>query len=312
MSVNTKSPMHPSLQFLILSTITVGCMLLGAIIGMGFITVLYGANALTEAVTFNSAAPHFANTIWIFQILSTTIPLFLAPVIFARLIVSEPREYLKSTKVYPAVLFLLVFAIMMFSSPLIDFLGTINQKMALPGFLKSVEQWMREKEDLAAKQTQVLLQMKTIGSMLFNVLEIGLLTAIAEEFLFRGCIQTIFTRWTNSIHWGIWITAILFSAFHMQFFGFLPRFMLGILFGYFVAYSGSIWTSVMAHFINNGTAVLVTYLYQHSTIKSDPDNIHYNYIIHIFSLIFTVLLFFVYQYCVKQKNCQDINGKELG
>ena len=103
-------------------------------------------------------------------------------------------------------------------------------------------------------------------------------------------------RWTKNYHVAVWITAILFSAFHMEFFGFLPRLMLGVLFGYFVVWSGSIWTSVWAHFINNGTAVVVTYLYQHKKITINPDDQHvFNYTGYIISLVIVLFLLYVYR-----------------
>jgi len=182
------------------------------------------------------------------------------------------------------------------STPLIELLSNINQKAVLPDFLSSLQKRIRDSEDAAQKLTAVMLQMKTIWAMIIDVLVIGLLTAIAEEFMFRGCIQTIFTQWTKNKHAAIWLTAILFSAFHMQFFGFLPRLMLGALFGYLVAWSGSIWPSVWAHFINNGTAVIVTYLYQHKKINVNPDDQHiFNYTGYLFSLIIVLFLLLSYR-----------------
>ena len=161
---------------------------------------------------------------------------------------------------------------------------------------------MREKEDAAQKLTAILLQMKTVGSMIRNVILVGLLTAIAEEFMFRGVIQTIFTRWTKNYHAAIWITAALFSSFHMEFFGFLPRMALGALLGYMVAWSGSIWPAVWGHFINNGTAVVVTYLYQHKKIKVNPDDQHmFKYSSYLFSLIIVVFLLLMYRYIATGK-----------
>ena len=215
---------------------------------------------------------------------------------FAYAIVKKPQEYLKTTFKVRWQLFVVVLLIMMASSPLIELSGNINQKLVLPHFLDWLQKWMRDSEDKAQKLTVVLLQMKTVWSMIVNVLVIGLLTAVVEEFMFRGCIQTIFTRWTKNVHAAVWISAILFSAFHMEFFGFLPRMLLGVLFGYFVAWSGSIWTSVWAHFINNATAVIVTYLYRQKTITINPDNQHiFNYGSYLFSLIFILFLLYIYR-----------------
>jgi membrane protease YdiL (CAAX protease family) len=155
---------------------------------------------------------------------------------------------------------------------------------------------MRETENQAEKLTTVLLQMKTISSMIFKLVVVGLLTAVVEEFMFRGCIQTIFTKWTKNAHAAVWITAALFSAFHMEFFGFLPRMFLGVLFGYFVVWSGSVWPAVWAHFINNGTAVVVSYLYQNKMIKVNPDDQHiFNYGSYLFSLIIVLFLLYLYR-----------------
>ena len=105
--------------------------------------------------------------------------------------------------------------------------------------------------------------------------------------------QTIFIRWTKNKHAAVWITAILFSAFHMEFFGFLPRLLLGVLFGYFVAWSGSIWPAIWGHFVNNGTIVVITYLSQHKLIGIGPDDQHvFNNVWYIISLVITLFLLF--------------------
>jgi hypothetical protein len=172
---------------------------------------------------------------------------------------------------------------------------------------------MRDSEDQAEKLTEALLQMKTIWDLIKDVLLIGLLTAIVEEFMFRGVLQTIFVRWTKNTHVAIWITAILFSAFHMDFFGFLPRMALGVLFGYFVAWSGSIWPAVWAHFLNNATAVVVTYLFNHKQIKINPDDQHlFSYSGYIISLAIVLFLLFVYRKTAfDKKPIPDFGGEEL-
>jgi len=301
------STIHPTLQFLILAGIFIVFFVAGGVIGVGIVYVTYGLKTIAQIGTFNTAYPGVISAIWILQITSTTIPLFVGPLIFARFVMNEPAAYLKPTIKISPVLFLLVLVIMFFSAPVMEWLVNINQKMVFPHFLQGLYDWMRHSEDEAAKETTLLLQMKTLGAMLFDLLVIGLLTAIAEEFLFRGCVQTIFTRWTKNKHWGIWIAAIMFSAFHLQFFGFLPRLMLGVLFGYFVAWSGSIWTSVWAHFINNGTAVVVTYLFQQKVIKLNPDDQHvFNYFAYAFSLALTVFLLIVYRNIAQSKKALPV------
>lgn len=287
---------HPSLQFLILVVLAIGIILAGNIIGILLVMALYGLDMVLNITQLNFSQAGTVNALWILQIIGTTIPLFLTPIVFARWIVKQPGEYLKPSFRFPWALLLIVFAVMLVSSPLIEFLSRINQKMVLPEYLSGLQHWMRESEDKAQKLVALLLKMDTVWSAIINVIAIGLLTAIVEELMFRGCLQTIFVKWTGNIHAAVWITAILFSAFHMEFFGFLPRVLLGVLFGYFAAWSGSVWPAVLGHFINNATAVIVTYLYQQKAIKINPDDQQvFNYQAYLFSLFIVLFLLYLYQ-----------------
>ncbi|MCC8424410.1 CPBP family intramembrane glutamic endopeptidase [Mucilaginibacter sp. UR6-11] len=302
MTENTNKQLHPALQFIIFISLTIAVIGGGYLIGAAMVVGLYGVNILMDIARLNLNNPNAVNGLWVVQIVSTTIPILAASIIFARLVVKNQREYLKTSFNFPGLLLVIVFFVMLISSPLIEYLSNINQQLQLPHFLDGVQRWMRETEDEAQRLTAVLLQMKTIQSMIFKLLVVGLLTAIVEEFMFRGCMQTIFIKWTGNLHAAIWITAVLFSTFHMEFFGFLPRLLLGVLFGYFVAWSGSIWTSVWAHFLNNGTAVVVSYLYQNKMIKFNPDDQHvFNYAGYLFSLIIVLFLLYLYRYTVMAK-----------
>jgi membrane protease YdiL (CAAX protease family) len=86
-------------------------------------------------------------------------------------------------------------------------------------------------------------------------------------------VQKLFQNWSKNVHVGIWVAAILFSAMHMQFYGFLPRMVLGAGLGYMLAWSGSIWLSIIGHFINNAGAVIFIYLFQQGYTSIDPDKI---------------------------------------
>jgi uncharacterized protein len=297
----------PGVQFIIFTAIGIGILIVCNILVLAF----YGFKGTADIISLKPSTPHLVVSLWVIQFLGTTLPILAAPVLFAFVIVREPRNYIKPGFRFPWQLLLVVFAIMFISNPVIEFLSNLNQKMVLPPWLK----WMRESEDSAEKLMGVMLDMKTIWSLFFNVLFIGLLTAVVEEIMFRGVLQTIFTRWTKSAHAAVWITAILFSAFHMEFFGFLPRLLLGVLFGYFVVWSGSIWPAVWGHFLNNATAVVATYLFQHKLIKANPDDQHlFAAGGYIFSFAIMLLLLFIYRKITidKTKTVSDVNGEELG
>ncbi len=291
-----RNSMHPALQLFVFILLFIVLLIIGNLIGLGIAMAKYGSNLLEDIQQLKLTSPHIINTLWIIQIAGTTFPIFAAPVFFSFVIAREPQGYLKTKTTFPLGLLLLVLLIMFVSNPAIEILSLINQKMQLPHFLSGVQKWMEDSENSAQKITETMLQMKNIGDLIFNVLLIGLLTAIVEEFMFRGVIQTIFVRWTKNEHAAIWITAILFSAFHLEFFGFLPRLLLGALFGYFVAWSGSIWPAVWAHFLNNGAAVVATYLFQHRVIKVNPDDQHlFSAAGYIFSFLIMLLLLFIYR-----------------
>lgn len=152
---------------------------------------------------------------------------------------------------------LLVGVILMFVSlPLTNILGTWNEKV---NFGESLETLLKMMEDAAGDLTERMLQVDTIWGLLGNLLVIALIPAIGEELTFRGVLQQSLTRRFNP-HVAIWLSAFIFSFIHFQFYGFLPRMFLGLILGYMFYYSGSLWTSILMHFINNGTAVVVAYL----------------------------------------------------
>jgi len=295
--IEEQDKIHPAGQFFSLVLVIIACTIIGIVLAMGIIVALYGFATFKNLGELGpNTPPDVLNSFRILQSISSVFMFLAPPIFFGYLVVHQPRSYLKFNTRFSPILLVVVFAIMFLSSPLMEVMVNLNQKMVFPDFLKGIYKWMRDSEDQAAKATQYLLKMKTTGDLLINLIMIAVLPAIAEEFMFRGAIQTIFTRWTKNPHWGIWIAAILFSAMHMQFFGFLPRMMLGVAFGYFVWWSGSIWTSVWGHFLNNGTAVVVTYLFQQKMISMNPDDQHvFNYGAYAFSLIITVLLFIFYR-----------------
>ena len=104
------------------------------------------------------------------------------------------------------------------------------------------------------------------------------MAGLSEEIFFRGFIQRLFIENKLNHHLAIWFTAILFSAIHLQFFGFVPRVLLGAVLGYLYFYSGNLWLSIIAHTVNNGFAVVMAYIT--GSLESDPiSNLENDYVI---------------------------------
>lgn len=146
------------------------------------------------------------------------------------------------------------------SLPAMNWLVDFNGSMVLPSWMSGVEEAMRQAEDMAADATKQILDINTIPQLLFCLFVVGLMAGLSEEMLFRGAMQRTMQDSRLGANTAIWVTAIVFSAFHMQFFGFLPRMLLGAWLGYLFVWTRSLWVPIIAHTLNNSTVVVMSYL----------------------------------------------------
>ena len=163
---------------------------------------------------------------------------------------------------------LIVIAFMPFDGLIIEW----NQNLHLPQTLAPMEQWIRAKEKGLEGITKFLTTFKTTGQLLVALVVIAVIPAIGEETLFRGILQRNISYWSGNVHVGIWVSAVLFSAIHVQFLGFFPRMLLGALFGYLYLWSGNLWVPILAHFVNNGFTVIMVYLHQQKMTSVDIES----------------------------------------
>jgi hypothetical protein len=155
--------------------------------------------------------------------------------------------------------------------PLITFTGQLNSGMHLPQWLSGIEKWMTAKEDEANDIIKIIIVSDSFRVLTMNLVITALLPAIGEEIIFRGVFQKIFQRLFRNDHVGIWVIAFIFSAIHLQFFGFLPRFIMGLAFGYLYYWSGNLWLPIIAHFTNNAIMTVGVYLSGWENSVSNPD-----------------------------------------
>ena len=190
------------------------------------------------------------------QGISSALMFIAPPIILYAFTRTEPMRQIGFRKPAHGWMVLIGILLMFVSLPLTNILGTWNEKVNFGEFL---ETFLKMMEDAAGDLTQRMLEVDTIWGLLGNLLVIALIPAIGEELTFRGVVQQALTRRCNP-HVAIWLSAFIFSFIHFQFYGFLPRMFLGLILGYLFYYSGSLWTSILMHFINNGTAVVVAFL----------------------------------------------------
>ena len=146
-----------------------------------------------------------------------------------------------------------------------------NQEMRLPEFLSSFEDWSRELEEIAEAQTKGMLSSTALFPTLMNIFVIGVLTGIGEEFFFRGALQRGLAWCGINPHTAIWTSAFIFSAIHFQFYGFVPRMLLGAFFGYLYWWSGNIWVNSFAHALNNSLVIISTWCINSGLLSEEFD-----------------------------------------
>lgn len=213
--------------------------------------------------------------------------------VIAYVINGNSIEYLKLNHRVNSLSIINVILLMLVALPVINLLAKWNAEMNLPGFLDGLELRMKEMEDRAGRLTETFLESKSFAQYIVNMIMIAVLPAIGEELLFRGVFQRTLISWTRNSHIGIIIAALIFSAFHLQFYGFLPRLALGVFFGYLLYWSRTIWLPIFAHFVNNGIAVTVYYIYGKEVIEQDVDALGTGkggFLLIIVSALFTGLL----------------------
>ena len=237
------------------------------LLAMGVWLLFFGGSQTTESLK------------WL-QFLQT-IGTFLLPPVLCAWIWDENRKpfrWLGMTRSVDWKWYVWAVLIMVAAIPAINLLGDLNSRVELPESLDFIEQSLRQKEELAAQLTERFLQADSVAGMLINVGLLALLPALSEELTFRGTLQQIIGERREAggerrkVHIAIWITAFIFSAVHMQFYGFVPRMLLGALFGYMFVWTGSLWVPVLMHFVNNGIAVVVYYLIDSQGLASDSKN----------------------------------------
>ena len=146
----------------------------------------------------------------------------------------------------------MVGAMLILLMPIIQFSFELNQGLPLPS-------WMSKMEDSANDTLIQLLQMEHLGHLLVNIGLIAILPALGEELLFRGVIQKYLYSIFAKPQISVWVTAFLFSAIHLQFEGFIPRFLLGLFLGYLYYWTKNLWLPIVAHFLNNAMMLVFAY-----------------------------------------------------
>lgn len=238
--------------------------------------------------------------------------MFLMPPVLLGYFENQPGYYIPQKGIIDYRLFLLTAVGTFALQPVIYLTAMLNEGMVLPSFLRDLEIWMRVQEETASNVVKRLLGEVGISALVSNLLVIAAFAAIGEEAFFRGGLQQMFYKIFKNPHVAIFVVSVIFSAIHLQFYGFLPRMLMGVFFGYLFYWTQNIWYPILAHFINNAGAVIQGFWIVETggsieELENDVDLPFYGYII---AIVILLLIFRQFSKIVSQLNPSN-HGKEL-
>lgn len=249
--------LHPAVQFLFLLILFFTCAAIGSFIALAVGAAMLGIPVLEMTPLLTKADSSQAPALKAMQTIASAFTFLVPSLVFIFLFGRKNVNGLLLRN--GGFLMLLGPIYIITASAWIDIASQLNEWLIPAGSL--VETMFKSAEESAMAMTKVMLQSNGSLDFALTFLCIAVLPAIFEEVFFRGTMQPLLAKATKNVHLAIWITAALFSAFHMQFYGFLPRLLLGAIMGYLTIWSGSLWTAIGAHFFNNALAVIVFVTY---------------------------------------------------
>lgn len=186
--------------------------------------------------------------------------MLVVPAVLAAVIVTRRPARLLCLDTTPGVMtYIAAIGAMLLFSPLMSVIVEWNASLHLPASMSGLETALREMEAKAGGAVEFMLGPDTAGNLVMSLLIVALMAGFSEELFFRGALQRILAGTRLSPVAALWIAAFIFSAIHMQPFGFVPRLLLGAYFGYLLVWTGSVWVPMAAHVTNNALYVAMRY-----------------------------------------------------
>lgn len=245
---------------LVLGLFMLGGLLISSALGELVILLIYGTPMMLEA----------SDPVTAIRISQTfvTIGTFLIPsLLFAYCQNRQWFDYNAANRRPPQSMINMVLILSMTLLPVVGMLSSFNQNiMPQEG---TIAEFMRNLEEAANDILKLVTRQRSSWDLISNIMVFAVLAGICEEFLFQGALQPLMMKWTKNPHVGILLTAFIFSVLHFQFYGFIPRFMLGVYLGYLFYWSRSLWLPILAHILHNALSILIDFTLQGRGIDTD-------------------------------------------
>jgi membrane protease YdiL (CAAX protease family) len=262
---NSRNFSFPSQLGILLALIGAG-VVVGSLITVGLWIIMTGRPILGMAQDILN--PKSYNAIMWMQAVSTLFMFFLPVYFFAIICYRNPSKFIGFNTRISSRQLLMVIAILILTFPLSGALAELNKTIPIP---KAWEIKFKAMEASRAAQEATLININSFARYILSMFIIALLPGIFEEVCFRGGLQNILMRWLKGPWIAIILTAFIFSIIHISYYGFLVRFALGIILGLVFYYSGSLWLSIIFHFLYNGVQVTALYLLNKPGVKETKD-----------------------------------------
>lgn len=262
----------PFLKIILLFLLSFTCLGVFMLMAQGLTTLIWGVDFFGAPESIRDYDRPYMLHVNYVLLFFQHLGLFVVPALaFSALSSHEPYKLLGMKPARP--IWLIGAALVMVAAmPAVNALAWMNSAVSFPEFLGGLERALQEMESQAGALTEALASRADLPHFLVNLLVLAVVPAIGEELIFRGLVLRIIASWTGSKTKGVWISAALFSAMHMQFYGFLPRLLLGALLGYLFVWSRTIWVPIAAHFANNALALTLMYLIGTGVISAEVDS----------------------------------------
>ncbi|GAB4376692.1 MAG: hypothetical protein Kow0075_04070 [Salibacteraceae bacterium] len=262
---------HPAAQIIALVLIGLGSMFVCTMVLAGIHVALGGDFSDMGNMSRAMLGDHRAINLLKWMQVAQAVGLFVAPYLVYRFIIRQNTYDLTlDFRWSSAIAFSLI---MVAAFPMVNALAEFNSNLRFPHWMDGLNQWISGTEANAERLIRLFLSMDSTLDLLINILIIGLLTAVGEELFFRGTIQPLLLKLFPNQHVAVWLTAFLFSFFHLQFLGFLPRFILGAMLGYSAHWSRSLMVPIAGHFTNNALAVVIAWFVGIDTLDERMETI---------------------------------------
>ncbi|WP_226390021.1 CPBP family intramembrane glutamic endopeptidase [Penaeicola halotolerans] len=288
---------NPWFSFFLLILVSFGCLVIFQSIAFVLAPLIFGVpmDEMIGMMQGASSGEKMLEVMYLLQAISAIGGFIVGPLIYLWVLDKAKVKELLPFKVTSTKQLVMTIPIMFVFIIGISSIIEFNMNLTFP---EPFESWARAQEDQLAELTKMLTTFDGFGMFLVGIFVVAVIPGIGEELLFRGVMQPLLIKATKSHHVGIWLAAIIFGLIHMQFYGVIPRILLGAAFGYLYHYSGSLVIPMLAHFFNNAFSLSMAYLAQLEII--DPELAEGTDVVNVYFSLFALGLSIYFIYLFKK------------